>query len=138
MTAEPTEEVQIQAARARWRADLLAYDAAERARIVGDNDSGVAQELLAEGTKKEAEATVHLDHAEAIEKHSIAKQRRDANPKDAEANRAYQKAAQDLTDLRVYWRSIGEALSARSSVQNVDNFEEPSDEEVLASHGGTK
>lgn len=134
---EATTEVQVAAARARWRADLLGYAASEHERIAGSDSSPTAQGLLADATSKKAEATIHLDLADAMLRHSAAKQERDANPQDAGAQRRYTDAAQALVDLRAYWRGIDEATGKRRFAMNLDNFPEPTDEEVLASHGGT-
>lgn len=134
---EVAEAVQVTAARSRWRADLLAFDAAERERIAGEDPSPTARGIAAAAESKRAEATIHLDLAEAEERHSIAKQERDADPKDPGANRRYAAAAQDLVELRSYWRGIDEMVGNRSFVMALDDFAEPSDEEVLASHGGT-
>lgn len=136
MTA-PTDEIQVAAARARWRADLLAFDAAERQRIAGDDPSPVARGLADAAASKEAEATIHLDMSEAQERHSIAKQELNDNPKDAGAQQRYAAAAAALQDLRSYWRGIDEYVGNRTAVMTLDDFEEPTDEEVLASHGGT-
>lgn len=135
MTA-PTDEIQVAAARSRWRADLLRLTAAEHLRIAGDDPSAVAQNLAATATVKEAEATIHLDLAEAEERLSAAKLERDANPGDDSAQRRYTAAAEDLVELRRYWRGIGEFTGTRRMVMTVDDFPEPSDDEVLASHGG--
>lgn len=134
---EATEAVQITAARSRWRADLLELAALDHERIAGTDASPIAQGLLEAATAKKAEATVHLDLAEAELRHSIAKQERDADPKDQAAYRRYELAKQALVDLRLYWRGIDEVLGTRRGAMTVDNFPEPTDEEVLASHGGT-
>lgn len=134
---EAAEEIQVAAARARWRADLLAYDAAEHRRIAGEDESPTAKGLLGDATGKEAEATIHLDVAEAEERLSIAKIERNADPKDSGAQRRYAAATADLAELRAYWRGIGEVVGTRRFVGAVDDFPEPSDEDVLASHGGS-
>lgn len=133
---EATEAVQITAARSRWRADLLAWAALDHERIAGADASPVAQGLLAVANTKKAEATVHLDLAEAEIRHSIAKQERDADPKDQAAYRRYELAKQALVDLRLYWRGIDEFTGNRRPAMTLDDFPEPTDEEVLASHGG--
>lgn len=131
----PTNAVQISAARARWRADLLNYAADEHRRIVADDSSAAAQAILAEATVKEAEATVHLDHADAAARLSAAKEALAANPNDPGAQLATAQAAQLMVELRGYWRGIGEYTGTRSSVRVVNHFPEPTDEEVLATHG---
>lgn len=142
MTATATDEVKVQAARALWRADLLKLHASEFQRLAGDDASPTAQGLLASATSKEAEATIHEDLAEAQLRHSAAKQARDADPKDPAAKRRYDEAAAALQELRSYWRGIDEYTGGRESgrvgyIISVDNFPEPTDDEVLASHGGT-
>lgn len=129
--------IQVMAARARWRADLLKFSAAEHRRIVGDDPSPVAQQFVAAADAKEAEAAIHLDHAAAGEALSIAKAELDANPKDPGAQQRRDAAQAAMRDLRSYWRQIGEANGTRFVVQRLDDFSEPTDEEVLASHGGT-
>lgn len=136
MTA-PTTEVQVTAARARWRADLLQLDAAERRRIAGDDSSSVAAGIAAEATRKEAEATIHLDVAEAEERLSIAKQERNDNLGDEIYQMRYVQAAEALAELRRYWRQVGEYTGTRRPVLTVDDFPEPTDEDVLATHGGS-
>lgn len=135
MTA-PITEVQVLAARARWRADLLELSAVDHERIVGDDGGPTAQSLLDAATSKRAEATIHMDLAEAMERHSVAKVERDADPKDADAQARYVAARDALVDLRTYWRSINEYLGLYRPVMTVDDFPEPTDDEVLATHGG--
>lgn len=123
-------------ARARWRADLLNLAAADHRRIAGDDPSPTAQALLADATRKEAEATIHLDHADAAQKLAEAKAALEANPGNEAAIAAQHQAAQEITDLRRYWRQIGEATGGVPHVMTVDDFPEPTADEVLASHGG--
>lgn len=134
---DPTPEVQVLAARARWRADLLNLHAAEISRIVGDDSSAAAEGFRADATKKQAEATVHLDHADAAERLSIAKRELDADPSNLDLVRKRDEAQAAMVELRAYWRGIGEYTGERRGhVAALDDFPEPSDEEVLASHGG--
>lgn len=128
--------VDVEVARARWRADLLRFDAAERQRIAGSDPSPTALAIAADAAVKEAEATIHLDVADAEERLAAAKGERDADPTNEAANRRLTAAARDLADLRAYWRGIGEATGKRTGVMTVDNFPEPTNEEVIASHGG--
>lgn len=128
--------VDVEVARARWRADLLRLDAAERQRIAGSDSSPTAQAIAADAMVKEAEATIHLDVADAEERLQVAKAERDADPKDESAQRRYASVTRDLTELRAYWRGIGEATGRRTGVLTVDDFPEPTNEEVIASHGG--
>lgn len=128
--------VDVEVARARWRADLLRLDAAERQRIAGSDPSPTAKAIAADASVKEAEATIHLDVAEAEERLQVAKIERDADPKNEAAQRRYAAAARDLADLRMYWRGIGEVTGKRTGVMTVDNFPEPTNEEVIESHGG--
>lgn len=136
MTA-PITEVQVLAARARWRADLLELSAVDHERIVGDDGGPTAQSLLEVATSKRAEATIHMDLAEAMERHSVAKVERDADPKDVDAQARYAAARDALVDLRTYWRGINEYLGLYRTVMTLDHFPEPTDDEVLATHGGT-
>jgi hypothetical protein len=129
------EPIQVNAARSRWRADLLHLHATELGRIAGSDNSAIAEGLQADADKKTAEATIHLDLAEAEERLSVAKQERDANLSPATQEK-YVAAAEALVELRSYWRGIGEALGARRPVMNLDYFPEPTDDEVLASHPG--
>lgn len=137
MTTEATTEIQVEAARARWRADLLEWTALEHQRIAGADSSPVAQNLIEVAATKRAEATIHHDLAEAMVRHSAVKQERDANPKDESVQRRYAAATRDLVELRQYWRGIDEWLGTRQPVMALDHFPEPTDDEVLASHGGT-
>lgn len=134
---EPTEAIQVSVARSRWRSDLLEMAASEHERIAGDDASPVAQELRDSAQSKKAEATIHLDLAEAEARHSIAKQERDADPKDQAAYKRYEAAKKELVELRAYWRGIDEVVGNRRFAMTLDDFPEPTDEEVLASHGGT-
>lgn len=135
---KPTEAVSLQAARARWRADLLEFHAAEIDRLVGDDPSPTAEGIRADATRKRAEATVHLDHAEAAERLSIAKQELDADPSNPDLQRKRDLASAAMVELRAYWRGIGEATGNRAGYMKglLDNFPEPDDDEVTASHGG--
>jgi hypothetical protein len=133
---EATDEVKVQAARARWRSDLLTCHAAELRRLAGGDPSPTAQGLLKDADAKEAEATVHVDHAEAAERLSAAKRDYFDNPKDEDIVARYQRASQAMVDLRSYWRGIGELSGTRRGVLTVDDFPEPTDEDVLATYGG--
>lgn len=123
-------------ARSRWRADLLQVAAAEIRRIVGSDASEAARTMLAQADQKDAEATIHLDQADAMQTLAEAKMAYDADPSDDTLQYKRQKAMDDIAALWSYWRGIGEAVGSLRSVQTVNDFAEPSTEAVLESHGG--
>lgn len=128
--------VQVEVARHNWRADLLRVDAGERTRLVGDDESPVADALRSEGDKKVSEADLHEAHGALMAEFAAAKAASKAAPTDQRLYKKYKDITQELAEMRTLWRQIGEALNTRG-ILTVDNFPEPTDEEVLASHGGT-
>lgn len=128
--------VQTSIARSKWCSDLLRLHAAELQRIVGDDQSPAAASIVADADKKVSEAELHELNATLVAELAAAKAASQADPKDERLHKRYEQVAQEITDARATWRGIGEAAGTRRGAATVDDFPEPSDEEVLASHGG--
>lgn len=132
-----SEAAQVNVARGNWRADLLRVHAAELERIIGDDPSPAAASIKADADAKRAEADLHETAATLERELDDAKEAAFADPKNVELQDAYRQAAEEITAMRQLWRGVGEVVAGTwRPVMNVDNFPEPSDEEVLASHGG--
>lgn len=130
MTEIP-DSVQVNVARAGWRADLLNYHADELKRLAGEDSSPAAAALVKQAEKKASEAELHQTAAGVEQELADAKAASQADPKDLKLRKRYQQAAQEMADMRVLWRGIDEALGSRRGVLSVDDFPEPSDDEIL-------
>lgn len=110
----PAEQARVDVERARWRADLLDFDAAQYDSIGHDKIAAA----------KRAEAVLHREHADATAKFEAAVAEHGHTSPEGRA------AMLELAEHRRYWRQIHEALGT-PTVQTVDNFPEPSAADLI-------
>lgn len=108
--------------RARWRADLEDYHAALLG-SVGLGRDAAARQASAELRRQEADLTVELETLRAAFL---------ADPSDRGNALAYKAKSAELRELRRYWRGLGELAGIRRLATGVDEFAEPTDEELAS------
>lgn len=113
-TLTPTEQGKVDIARARWRADLLDYDAAVY-------DSVNKPDIAA---AKRDEAELHRTYADVTERYETAVAEHGTRAPETDA------AALELREFRALWRGV--YLSTGGTTASVvNNFAEPSARELL-------
>lgn len=107
MSPESERASRVNIARMRWRADLH--------RLNGDEPGAQLQE----------------DVADLEERYCEAKLARNANPDDTYVDFQFRLVENELRQSRAFWRGVRDDMNAVQNAMTLDNFEEPSDDELL-------
>jgi hypothetical protein len=106
--------------RERWRADLEELHAGLLGKV------GLVHDLV----QKTASAELRRAEADAAEELEVLRAAFLAKPSDKRARDDYKAAGRALHEMRRHWRGLGELAGTRRPVVTLNDFSEPTDEEL--------